>query len=812
MSIRSFVAHFTGSMLLVAFSSGVTASSTVPADLNEGDISLRLGGVGGVYFLAEPGELVIDVQKEDLNRSSRKTHLRAILVAPDRELVQELLIPDDGLPRGSKIGPTQRIRFSTIVKQKGIYALNITVANDRYGAAMRWGFRTNCSKFLIETSRGHRDAAHEEPIVVDSPNQPGNICFVPQAGSFGIEMTGLAKSLDNALVFDADDRLVQSMQIDKQGKAACKFPSDKTRGEKPWRIHLDTFQATVHIDGVTRWDRNDAYQDLCCWSPSRETWFPLLSYRWLMTPYQRTIYQGGDQHKIQAFRIHNNSSETQTFHLDLVFPDQQWPAILSQDHVSLKPKSAAEVTVSFSSSVEQQTQTLQLRATPESTPHFSTYATLTVKAGEPPASSSLNMPITLKPYQHENNQFGYGVDYPQDNQVYFDLENRPYILSSRQLWRRVDGSWVANDLSGARREASVGDGAIRASGTKVAFDQDNDLYILGMCGRTAVLLHSSDHGASFAAFAIAGQENRSRSFDIEQFSGHNIPTGPPPIVRYTRTASDPKLMWRRIHNLDLFLPEKAKGQISIGDPIAISDHCIGQSAHSGIPSSVVSQGEKVHVVWGQATDPKQKPPGVPGYAVTYNRKFKNLSEPTLIGYGPPANDVHNSPSITIDGDGFLHLLIGTHGKPFPYAKSLKSNDTSTGWTATEPIADVRQTYVGLVTGQDGTLHAVYRMWTFNEQPHPESMHAVLAYSRKPAGQPWSTPMPLVVAAFSDYSIFYHRLTIDRTGRLWLSYDYWSTYWFYRNDHVGSRRSLLTSPDDGETWKLAGDDDWISLEN
>jgi len=47
-----------------------------------------------------------------------------------------------------------------------------------------------------------------------------------------------------------------------------------------------------------------------------------------------------------------------------------------------------------------------------------------------------------------------------------------------------------------------------------------------------------------------------------------------------------------------------------------------------------------------------------------------------------------------------------------------------------------------------------------------------------------------------------RATIDRRGRLFLSYDYWSTYWFYRTDHRGSRRALLTSADGGETWSLA----------
>lgn len=61
---------------------------------------------------------------------------------------------------------------------------------------------------------------------------------------------------------------------------------------------------------------------------------------------------------------------------------------------------------------------------------------------------------------------------------------------------------------------------------------------------------------------------------------------------------------------------------------------------------------------------------------------------------------------------------------------------------------------------------------------------------------------LVAPPFSEYSIYYHQLTIDRRGRLFLFYDYWSTHWFYRLDHWGRRRALLMSPDGGKTWKLA----------
>jgi hypothetical protein len=211
------------------------------------------------------------------------------------------------------------------------------------------------------------------------------------------------------------------------------------------------------------------------------------------------------------------------------------------------------------------------------------------------------------------------------------------------------------------------------------------------------------------------------------------------------------------------------------------------------------------VAWGEATDPsasRDEIPGVPTYVATYNRATKKLGEPALIGYGPPPNDVHNSPSITMDADGFLHVLVGTHGRPFQYGRSLHSNDAHRGWT--EPVVageGLRQTYIGFVCGRDGTLHTMFRLWRTGE-PFPHSSHATLAYQRKRPGEPWEAPKIICHAPFSEYSIFYHRLTIDQQGRLFLSKDYWSTYWFYRNDHFGDRRSVLMSPDGGDTWKLA----------
>jgi hypothetical protein len=97
---------------------------------------------------------------------------------------------------------------------------------------------------------------------------------------------------------------------------------------------------------------------------------------------------------------------------------------------------------------------------------------------------------------------------------------------------------------------------------------------------------------------------------------------------------------------------------------------------------------------------------------------------------------------------------------------------------------------------------VFRLWKKAPDFAPHGSYATLAHMSKAPGAPWSKPYLLVTAPIADYSIFYHRLTIDRAGALFLSYDYWSTYWFYRTDHVGSRRVLLVTKDGGRNWAFA----------
>lgn len=753
---------------------------------------LMMGGCGGVYFLAGPGDLTVEVVKRDRNRRDTRSDLRAILAGPDRRVLQEAVLPDDGRPVGSGMGPAQRCRLTARAARPGVYVLNVTVSRDPHGTEVVWGFRSNCPKYVVETARGHRDARHEEPIVLASPDRPADVCFEPRAGAFSLEVSGLPKGAAAPQVFDATGAPVASLAAGA-GRASNTFAAVRQRAATPWRLHLASAQAVVQGDGLTRWDGHDLHPDMACWTPDPEAWFPFAENRWVLTPYSRTSYGRPGETVSVELRVRNDAPRERTIDLSVEFEGAAWPVRLSAAQVKLGARKSATVTATCTVPAEGLSRECHVRATPSDGSGFTTFSTLIVKAGEPPAAKALPLPIELKPYRHENDLFGHAPDIPSDGQLYFDLHNRPYMVTAAGLATLRDGRWVVTRPPGV-------------SGTlcsKIAFDRDNALYVLARTASGPAMLRSADGGNTFEACAIPGRPEGGGAFDLEEFTGHNVPDGPPPFVRFTRTAKDAKVFWRSIHDLDLFLPAREGGRLTMDGPVTVSRNCIGLAAHSGIPSSVVSRGDKVHVVWGEATDPQSPGPGVPAFVATYDRAARRLGTPAPVGCGAPPNDIHNSPSIAMDGGGGLHALAGTHGRPFPYAASVEPNDAGGGWTLTAPKGDEPgQTYIGMVCGPDGTLHAAFRMWRRGIEPFPASIHATLACQRKRPGQPWEAPRVLVVPPFSEYSVFYHRLTIDRKGRLFLSYDCWSTHWFYRNDLPGRRRTMLMSSDGGETWKLA----------
>ncbi|MCZ7596880.1 MAG: BNR repeat-containing protein, partial [Gammaproteobacteria bacterium] len=183
--------------------------------------------------------------------------------------------------------------------------------------------------------------------------------------------------------------------------------------------------------------------------------------------------------------------------------------------------------------------------------------------------------------------------------------------------------------------------------------------------------------------------------------------------------------------------------------------------------------------------------------------------PVMLGYAPPVNDVHNVPAIALDSQGILHIVLGAHGQPFGYRASLRPNDSTGGFTELVPVLSAgridqnsdadgagAQTYISLVCGPDDTLHLAYRQWRQGVDPFLNGgLYAALSTQRKPAGQPWGPAQPMVAPVRPGYSIYYHKLTLDRDGGLWLSYCCYTADHDYQDDfpEQHSHRAVMTSP-------------------
>ncbi len=784
---------------------GENSAGLEPREEALGEVHPFFGGVGGVYFLADPGELVVEVLKRDRNETGEETDLRAVLFGPDREVLGEAVIPDDGKEAGEGVGPVQRVRLSTEVERRGVYGLNVTVAHDRFGEKVDWTFQTNARRYLIETSRGWRGRVQEEPIVLRSESRAADIWFRPREDrAFEVEVTDLPEAASQVRVYDGEGSLVEAIDA-VEGKAVTTISGQGNRNAVPWRLHMETARARVHVGGVTRWEEGDAYPNLCYWTFEEEAWFPFLPNRWLLTPYGWSEYGKPGEAQKQVFSVHNNAPEPRTVALELEFPEERWPVRLSTNQVTLESQESREVVLAYEVPEEAPAR-VHLRGTPVDDTGFSTFATLKVTPGAAPAREPLPLPLELKPYRHENEQFGYSPDFPTDWELYFDRDNRPATRTGEGVKTLEAGEWRLTPISETARTRFDSFESVDRSLSKISYDANGGVYLLAGSEDHSLLLYSGKPGRPFEAYDLG----RDGLLDIEQFSGHNTAEAPPIVVRsYGSRASEG---WGAVRTLELIPVRKHEdGGLHIDEPVVLSERALGVGQHAGVPSAVVSRGSRVHVIWQEATATDEDVPGAPAYVVTYDReKGALLGEPVRVAHGPPANNVHNRPSITIDSKGYLHAIAGTHNNQFRYARTLEPNTAHQGWTDEERIPGSAQSYIGLVCDSDDTLHLVSRR--YRRHWDHDHTHAMLVYQRKESGDSWTEPRPLIIPPFAAYGIYYHRLTIDRKSRLFLSYSYFPSYWFYRNDYIGGRRDRGESPvgifrrtmmseDGGETWRF-----------
>jgi hypothetical protein len=398
-----------------------------------------------------------------------------------------------------------------------------------------------------------------------------------------------------------------------------------------------------------------------------------------------------------------------------------------------------------------------------------------------------------------------------------DLHETGYFETLR------DGQWVQRSFVEAVKDCYPNFQRFdRGAGwyyTHAVFDDDDNMYSVIQVrldgGRnTAGLLFSDDYGETFTCHDLPGQwPNIEVRTDM-----HGLP-GPPLVATLQKVADHPTARWGAFYRLLITQPEVTEEGLELPEPVSVTEKCFGMCEHSGGASLATTVGGRTHITWAEMRD-EDDLPGSPTFAVTWERDTRTLGEPVFVGYAPPVNDVHNTPGICADSEGYVHVVTGAHGDHFYHFKSKLPNDLSEGFEPgremldhgfTHPSGDTkrpaRQTYLGLVCDPDDTLHAAFRWWIRDaEDPyHPGKVYASLGYQKSTADGAWTDARKLVVAVAHGYSNYHAKLAMDRDGRLYISYSYFNKQpnWVYgeKPSHYAFP-AILTSGDGGETWELA----------
>jgi len=778
------------------------------------DLPPVVRGSGTVLLMPEQGPLTMTFYKRDLNIYDGPDAMPISVREPLGAEVASVILPDDGQTgKGPYATEVQEETVTVQVTRPGLYRVVFS------GGDLMFGMSANCERYVIESG-----------LTFNAPDTAGKIYFQPPEGEFVVAAAPLHRpGIQTITLHDAGGSVLNAFELVRPVEDV-EFLVTEELGSRDglWHFDIGKLDVTVTLRGVRYWTVDPAsYFDA---AGSHLILAPRNTARYLSpgggTGFRIVLYPPEDYTGGFAVRIAQPEQEGVRF--ELADPAVQ-PVDYATDRmivpVTVTADARCRAGAVFDGALEVQA---------SDNPPAAAAARLQVRIGPSPVSRPLDMPIVLEPHRHEDWQFGYAPEY-EPNEVYFDLDNSPWLRhrTEHRHWSAgalllEDGGWVLRPFTEAIRERFPGyqrpSSGSGFNGCRWAFDDDGGAWtvmrLLGTASEFSnAILYTPDRGRTWQTELIDGE-----LADLEAFTGHNHP-GTPAILAYRRTAPHPA-KFCAYHDLLLYLPRLEDGKLVVPEPIVVSDNCLGGCVHSGAPPTLATRDGRTHIVWGEVTDAEE--PGVPTYIATFDHATGELSEKVFIAHAPPVNDVHNVPAVVLDSEGFLHVITGAHGDVFFYRRSLRPNDIAGGFTETVRVLDwteeegigrgswagdgiARQTYIGLVCDEHDALHIAYRQSRSGVDSYlPDfAYYTALSCQSKPKGEPWGPARLLVVPPVGGYSIYYHKLTVDRTGRLYLSYSYWTNE-AYQKDFPGlyHNRAVLTSTDGGESWKLAETADFI----
>lgn len=733
---------------------------------------------GAIHFYVTSSNLEVNLHQKDATKNRRG--LTAVLTGPDGVVHDEkVLLTSENEP----IGTIQSATIQANDLREGVYTLFIISEYSRHLNEHTIAFSTNASLYMINSGAAHQDSERKEPIVFDGEDKPVSIFFKPNKSTFKIEATHLPVGSAPLELWDGNNQLIQTVQVN-DGEAASTYTANNQSGI--WELKLPTQKGQILIDGLNHNFPSDK-KPFPVWTTSREHYFDLEKVHWLIDPrrFARNV-NPGEEGEIE-FTVYNNSSETTTVNLQTVAKQFPGTVQVTPEQLRLPPEatSTAKVNYHLSQNATPDTYPFHILAS-DATSSLRSFALGELKLGQNNVQP-VTLPIPLNIYEHNQPYFAYEPSFPQQNQIYFDSDNQPWVVTPDSLNVRIDNEWKNVPVAPGQK--------VSFPSSVIGFDHQGNIYTIANVAGKPHLLRTNKNFENYLAPLPPGG-----TYMIETWMGGQTTNHIPIVARYQRNPEKKQVAkWARVHDFQIFIPQFQNNSLDVGNPVLVSDNCVGMSAHSGIPSAVASEGDLVHLVWGETSDPQGDDPGVPNYTATYNRVTNTLSSPQFLAFSPPVNDVHNISSILIDSKGTRHVVVGAHGRPFQH---LKAAAGSNQWTPPVAISDIDQTYVGAVLDQNDQIHLFFRGWRRNVE-FSNSLNAGLFYQSMRQDGTWNEPVLFATPGFNNYSIFYHRVTTNRQGRTYVSFTYWPTWTVYRDSFRAGmgplQNRMVLYSDTGQEW-------------
>jgi hypothetical protein len=436
--------------------------------------------------------------------------------------------------------------------------------------------------------------------------------------------------------------------------------------------------------------------------------------------------------------------------------------------------------------------------------------------------ASVQTPIVWTQFRGERQLFGYRPTF-NPNRVNFATNGRP-VIRDRAMNLQVlqdNGNWQRISLFEAAKESLRRQGLISASAPwksvydkvyftdptqlfdtgaqteeRVVFDDNCNAYTILNANYSslgnAFLLHSPDGGHSWAAYLIPNTANTLYTVTMETPAyGHKLHAPPALVINEKYDPADASGAFPAYaHKAWLVYPQKnTDGSVSLVGPFLISDHTLCCGSHSGFENQVVSYQDHIHIVYPgdvAQVDPISGHRGTPQYAVTFSRsqqQFINNPVPLGVGLVGPtyqtwnaANqmpDAHCQTALALDGQGYLHAVVAGHGSRMIYLKS-SAPDSVAAWSRPEiftlqpanssDFVD-EYSYASLVIDYAGQPNVLAR-WSGSGYVFR------LVYMVRSATTGWKPQQVLLDPGRAYYGVWYHKMSIDPWGRLFINYSYY----------------------------------------